>query len=56
MAVSRVSPRDPDPVSTLAKSCQEKLGIHPAGARHPDSSDVWRILQAANAGKIRRAV
>jgi hypothetical protein len=52
MAVSRVSPRDPDSISTLAKSCQEKLGVHPAGARHPDGSYVWGILQSAHPGKI----
>jgi hypothetical protein len=56
MAVSRVSPRNPDSISTLSKSCQEKLGVHPTGARHPDGSNVWRILQATNAGEIRCAV
>jgi len=40
----------------MAKSCKKKLGVHPAGARHPDGSNIWRILQAANAGEIRCAV
>ena len=56
MAVSRVSARDPDAISTLAKSCQKKLGIHPAGAGHPDGSNVWGILQSANPSKIRCSV
>ena len=56
MAVSRVSPRDPDSISTLAKSCQEKLGVHPAGAGHPDCPDVRGILQSAHPGKICGAV
>ena len=52
MAVSRVSARDPDSVSTMAKGCKKKLGVHPTSARHTDSSNVWRIFQAANAGEV----
>jgi hypothetical protein len=56
MAVARVSAGNPDPVCTLSESCQKKLGIHPAGAGHPDCPDVWRILQSAHTGKICGAV
>jgi hypothetical protein len=56
MAVSRVSARDPDSVSTMTKSRKKKLGVHPAGTRHPDGSNARRILQAANAGEIRCAI
>jgi hypothetical protein len=56
MAVPRVSAGYPDPVCTLSKSCQKKLGIHPAGTGHPDCPDVWWILQSAHTGKICGAV
>ena len=56
MAVARMSAGNPDPVCTLSESCQEKLGIHPAGAGHPDCPDVWGILQSAHTGKICGAV
>jgi hypothetical protein len=52
MAVARVSAGNPNAVCTLSKSCQKKLGIHPAGAGHPDCPDVWGILQSAHTGKI----
>jgi len=56
MAVARVSAGNPDPICTLPESCQKKLGIHPAGAGHPDCPDVWGILQSAHTGKICGAV
>jgi hypothetical protein len=56
MAVARVSAGDPNAVCTLSESRQKKLGIHPAGARHPDYPDVWGILQSAHTGKICGAV
>jgi hypothetical protein len=56
MAVARVSAGNPDPVCTLSESCQKKLGIHPAGAGHPDCPDVWWILQSAHPGKVRGAI
>jgi hypothetical protein len=56
MAVSRVSARDPNSVSTTAESCEKELGVHPPGAGHPDGSDGGRILQATNAGEVRGAV
>jgi hypothetical protein len=56
MAVARVSAGNPDTVCTLSESCQKKLRIHPAGARHPDCPDVWGILQSAHTGKICGAV
>jgi hypothetical protein len=33
MTVPRVSAGYPDCISPLSKNCQEKLGVHPAGAR-----------------------
>lgn len=56
MAVTRVSAGNPDAVCTLSESCQKKLGIHPASARHPDCPDVWGILQSAHPGKICGAI
>ena len=56
MAVTRVSAGNPDAVCTLSESRQEKLGIHPAGAGHPDCPDVRGILQSAHPSKICSAV
>ena len=56
MAVSRMSARDPNSISPLSKSCQEKLRIHPTGTGHPDGSEVGRVLQTANSRQIRCAV
>jgi len=53
MAVTRVSAGDPNSICTLPEGCQEKFGIHPARAGHPDGSYVRRILQSAHTGKIR---
>jgi hypothetical protein len=44
MAVAWMSAGNPDPVCTLSESRQKKLGIHPAGAGHPDYPDVRGIL------------
>jgi hypothetical protein len=52
MAVTRVSSGNPDSISTLPESCQEKLGIHPTGTWDPNGSDVRGILQPAHPGKI----
>lgn len=52
MAVTWVSSRNPDSISTLPESCQEKLGIHPTGTWDPNGSDVRGILQPAHPGKI----
>ena len=56
MAVAWMSAGNPDPVCTLSESRQKKLGIHPAGAGHPDCSDVRGILQSAHPGKVCGAV
>ena len=56
MAVTRMSTGNPDAVCTLSESCQKKLGIHPAGAGHPDCPDVRGILQSAHPSKICSAV
>jgi hypothetical protein len=52
MAVSRVSPGNPYTVSTMAKGSQYELGVNPGRTRHPDHSEVGRILQTAYSGKI----
>ena len=56
MAVSRVSAGDPNSVSPLSKSCQEKLGVHTAGTGHPDGPDVGGVLQTAHSRQIGCAV
>jgi len=52
MAFAGMSPGYPDAVSAFPQGCQEKLRIHPAGARNPDDPDVGRILHPADAGQI----
>ena len=44
MAVTRMSPRDPDPVGAVAKGRQDELGTHPTGAGDPDDPDAGPIL------------
>ena len=47
MAVSRVSARHPDPVSTPSKGRQQELGAYTRGARDPDDPKIRRILKTA---------
>jgi len=56
MAVSRVSPRNPDAVGAVAESGQDELGAHPGGAGHPNDPDVGRVLEATYACQVSRAV
>jgi len=52
MAFTGMSPGDPDAVGTFPQGRQEKLRIHPAGARNPDDPDVGRVLHPADAGQV----
>jgi hypothetical protein len=53
MAVSGVSPGNPDPVGTMPESGQDEFGAYPGGAGYPNDPDVGRVLQAAYPGQIR---
>jgi len=56
MAVSGVSPRDPDPVRAVPEGGQDKLGAHAARTGDPYDPDVGRVLHAADARQIGGAV
>jgi len=52
MTVSRVSPRDPDAISPVAESGQNKFGTHSTGARNSDNPYVRWVLKAAYASQV----
>ncbi len=56
MAVSRVSPGNPDPIGAVAEGGQNKLRVHPGGARDPYDPDIGRVLEAAYACEISRTI
>jgi len=56
MAVSRVSPRDPDTIRAVPECREDKLGAYPAGTGHPDDPEIGRVLEPADSGKVCRAV
>jgi hypothetical protein len=53
MAVSGVSPGNPDPVHTVPESGQDEFWAHPGGAGYANDPDVGRVLQSADSGQIR---
>jgi hypothetical protein len=53
MAVSRVSPGDPDPIGSAAQGSQNELGAYSGRAWDSDNPEIGRILEAAHAGQIR---
>jgi hypothetical protein len=52
MAFTGMSPGYPDAVSSFPHGRQEKLRIHPAGARNPDDPDIGRVFHPADSGKV----
>jgi hypothetical protein len=56
MAVSGVSPGDPDSVCPVPKRGQNELGTHPGRTGYPNDPEMRRILKAADTGQVRRAV
>jgi hypothetical protein len=52
MAVSGVSPGNPDPVGAMAESGQDEFWAYPGGAGYANDPDVGRILQSADSGQI----
>jgi hypothetical protein len=53
MAVSGVSPGNPDPVGAMPESGQNEFWAHPGGAGYAYNPYVGRVLQAADPGQIR---
>ena len=56
MAVSGVSPGNPDAVGPMPECGEDELGTHPGGTGYANDADVGRILEATHPCKIRRAV
>ena len=56
MAVSGVSPGNPDPVGAMAESGQDEFWAYPGGAGYANDPDIGRVLHSADAGQIRRPV
>ena len=52
MAVTRVSPRYPNTISSVTKGGQDKFGAHSSRARNPDNPDIGGVLEAAHPGQI----
>ena len=52
MAVSGVSPRDPDSVRTMTKGRQQELGADSSGTGNTNDPDIMRVLQTADTGQI----
>ena len=56
MAVSGMSPRNPNAVGTVSESCQGELRAHAARAGDADNPYVGWILHPADTGKVRSAI
>ena len=56
MTVSRVSPRYPDTIRSVAEGGHYKFGAHTAGTGNPDDPDIGRVLEAAYSCQIRRTI
>ena len=52
MAVSGVSPRNPDAVRAVPESGQDEFRAHPGRAGHTDDPDIGRVLHAADTCQI----
>jgi hypothetical protein len=52
MALTGVSPRDPDPIRPPSKSGEDEFGTHPGGTGYPDDSEVGRVLETAYTGQV----
>ena len=53
MAFTKVSAAGKDAVGPVYEAGQQKGRLDPAGAHHPDGSDMGRVLQPADTGRIR---
>jgi hypothetical protein len=56
MAVSGVSPGNPNPVGAMAESGQDEFRAYPGGAWYANDPDVGWVLEAADPCQIRCAV
>jgi hypothetical protein len=56
MAFTKVSASGKDAVGPVYEAGQQKGRLDPASAHHPDGSDMGRVLQPADAGRIRSRI
>jgi len=56
MAVSGVSPGDPDAVGSVPESGEDEFGAYPGGTGYANDADVGRVLEAAHPCQICGAV
>jgi hypothetical protein len=56
MALTRMSPRNPNTIGPFPQSSQKEFRTHPAGAGNSYHSNIGRILHATDPGQIRRTV
>ena len=52
MAFAKMSAASEYAGGTVGKAGQQKGRLDPAGAHYPDRSDMGRILQSADAGRV----
>jgi len=56
MAVSGVSPRNPDTVGAVSERSEYKLGTYPCRARYPNNPDIRGILESAYSCQVSSTV
>jgi len=56
MALTRMSPRNPNAIGPFPQSGQKEFRAHPAGAGNSYHPNIRRILHATDSGKICRTV
>jgi hypothetical protein len=52
MAVAQVSPHDQNAVDAFMEGVHHQVGMHHAGAIHPDDPEVGGILHPGDAGQV----
>ena len=52
MTVADVSAGDEDAVGAILESLEDKIGVDPPGAHHPDDAEMGGILEPAHPGEV----
>jgi hypothetical protein len=52
MAISWVSPGDPDAISAMPEGSQDEFGTHASRTWNPDDPDIGRVLKTADTSQI----
>jgi hypothetical protein len=56
MAVTEVSASHQHAIGTVLEALEDKIGIYPPGAHHPDDTKIRGILKSTDASQIRRRI